>query len=230
MSLPIDTVFTISDLQLPTDWWETTRVKLGRMVSHGILKKIGKGRFYLPQPTIFGEISPQPEEMVKDLLVKDGRPVGYITGYSRWNQMGLTSQISNIIQIGTNQPKRNLQRGGYSVRFTRQPNQITEDNIRFLIILDAISNIRRIPDTTLVKSLSRLTDIIKDLDPNDVFSLTALAEQYPARLRALLGAMLENIGREKEAMILYRSLNPLTSYNYPGISGLLSDPAKWGIR
>lgn len=230
LSFPEETIFTINDLNLPTFSWDNIRVKLGRMVSDGVLRKAGKGRFYRPKASIFGEVLPSQEETVKDLLWKGDTPIGYITGYSRWNQMGLTSQISGVIQIGINGVKKNLQRGIYPVRFIKQPNEITEDNIRFLVILDAINNIRKIPDSTISASVDRLTAIIKQLKADEIEKMTALAKKYPARLRALLGAILENIGYENSSSMLHGTLNPLTSYDYPGLSPHLPNSIKWHIK
>lgn len=112
LSFPEETIFTIGDLNLPMLSWDNIRVKLGRMVNEGVLRKAGKGRFYRPKTSIFGEVMPSQEEIVKDLLWDGDTPTGYITGYSRWNEMGLTTQISGIIQIGINGVKRNLDRGG----------------------------------------------------------------------------------------------------------------------
>ena len=68
MTIPEDKVFTINDLQFPSEWWVNISVKLGRMVTEGVLRKIGKGRFYRPRQSIFGELPPKEAEIVKDLL------------------------------------------------------------------------------------------------------------------------------------------------------------------
>ncbi len=230
MSIPEDRVFTINDLQFPSEWWVNVSVKLGRMVNEGVLRKIGKGRFYRPRQSIFGELAPMEAEIVKDLLEKDGKRIGYITGYSVWNQMGLTTQISGIIQIGTNTTKRNLKRGLYKVRFIKQPNQITDENIKYLMVLDAISHIGKIPDTTIPDSVERLTMIIKKFKKEEVEKMISLAAAYPARLRALFGAMLENMGYGKESEKLFQSLNPLTTYSFTGLAKVLSNSHKWHIK
>lgn len=228
--IPRENIFTIDDLQLPSEWWENVRVKLGRMVNRGLLKKVGKGRYYRPFTTIFGTNAPVQEEMVKDLLEKDGKQIGYLTGYNRWNQMGLTSQISNTIQIGTNIPKRNTKRGIYSIKFLTQPNEISKENIKYLIILDAINNIKKIPDTSIEESVARLSMILKGLTEKEIEILILLAQKYPPSLRALLGAMLEEIGLGKYTDVLYCSLNPLTTYKYPEVTKVLTNTSKWYIR
>ena len=63
---------------------------LNRLVGEGVIAKISKGRFYKPKKSIFGTLKPKPEEIVKDLLEKDGKVIGYMTGYSLFNRLGLT--------------------------------------------------------------------------------------------------------------------------------------------
>ena len=226
----METIFTINDLGLSSELWENIRVKLGRMVKKGSLKKVGKGRFYRPQNSMFGETHPNQEEIVKDLLVKDGKLIGYLTGYYRWNQMGLTSQISGMIQIATNNPKRNINRGIYSIKFIRQKNEITEDNTKYLILLDAIGDIRKIPDTSIETSAVRLAEIIGNMKESETATIISLALNYPARVRALLGLILENIGRGQLSDRLINTLNPLTTYKYPGLTNVFTNSSKWHIK
>lgn len=94
------TVFSIEDLGLPNDWWENIRVKLSRMVGKGLIQKLSKGRFYKPKKSVFGMLKPNLQEIVKDLIYdKNGKSTGYLTGYSVWNDMGLTTQIASISML-----------------------------------------------------------------------------------------------------------------------------------
>ena len=140
---------------------------LCRMVANNQLRKVGKGRFYKPMVSRFGEMPPMPEQLLKDLLVKDGKLVGYITGVPVFAQMGLTTQVSSKILIGSAQYYRPLQRGGYMVAYTRQPNEITEESIPILRILDAIKFIKEIPATTVEEAIVSIKNIIGQLSiPN----------------------------------------------------------------
>ena len=49
--------------------------------------------------------------VVKDLLEEDNRIIGYITGVSVYNKLGLTTQVSNTILIGTNIIRKPKKRG-----------------------------------------------------------------------------------------------------------------------
>ena len=86
-------------------------MKLSRMEKCGLLVKVTKGKYYKPRQTAFGTLQLDREKIVKDLLVKNGKAVGYMTGYAVWNKMGLTSQISNLIEIGANKHRNRKRRG-----------------------------------------------------------------------------------------------------------------------
>lgn len=205
-------VFTIADLDFPPEWWENVRVKLGRMVKSGQLERVGRGKYYKPKQTVFGNIGPDPDEIVKDLMRDAGSLSGYTTGYTVWNRMGLTTQISNIIMIGTSRRRDSLKRGHYEVRFIAQPNRITSRNVPLLRILDSLKFIKQIPDTHIDKSIEILKKHITDIEENDLSLLVKLALKYPPRVRALLGVIMESVGNQILSGRLRNTLNPTTTY------------------
>lgn len=206
-------VFTIEDLDFSAEWWENVRVKLGRMVKSGHLKKAGRGKYYKPKNSIFGNVGPNQYEIVKDLLYDNNVLSGYMTGYSIWNQMGLTNQIANIIIIGTSRRRDPVKRSIYRVRFITQPNKITAENIPLLQILDSIKMIKQIPDTSVNDSVQTLRTIIDKLDDKALAQLVKLSLKYPPRVRAVLGAILESIGKTANIEALKKTLNPMTTYS-----------------
>ena len=62
------------------------------MVQSGEISKLAKGRFYKPRKTQFGELKPSAYQIAKDYIERDGKLIGYITGYSAYNALGLTTQ------------------------------------------------------------------------------------------------------------------------------------------
>lgn len=223
-------VFTIEDLDFPHEWWENVRVKLGRMVKQGLIDKVGRGKYYKPKLSVFGALGPDQSEIVKDLLYDNGKISGYLTGYSIWGQMGLTSQIANIIVVGTSRRRDPMKRGIYKVRFIIQPNRITIENIPLLQILDSLKLIKQIPDTTIDKSVEVLIHHISKLDEIKLNILVKTALKYPPRVRALLGAILDTIGNDKLAFNLKNSLNPTTTYAIGVSPSLLKDLQNWNIK
>ena len=114
------------------------------MVASGKIVKLAKGKYYKPEITPFGDLLPDQKQVVKDLLEDNGKILGYLTGYSIYNQLGLTTQVSNTIQIGRNQIRPNFKRERYTISFIKQRNTITKENIPLIQILDAVKYIKKI--------------------------------------------------------------------------------------
>ena len=200
------------------------------MVKSGKIKKLSKGKYYKAETNEFGTLLPEQYQVVKDLLEKDRQPVGYITGYSIYNQLGLTTQVSNTIQIGKNEIRPPMKRGMYKITFIKQRNTITKENIPLLQILDAIRYVKKIPDTTVADACKRLMVIIKSLSVEEQSLLVKLALKYPPATRALLGALLEQIQSKQQTDILRNSLNPITVYKFSIPEKVLPVAGKWNIK
>jgi len=227
--LPRGYVFTYSDFITDVNQKEAVIKALNRMVATGKIAKISKGKFYKPENTPFGKIMPSQTQIVKDLLEEDGKITGYLTGYSIYNQLGLTTQMSNIIQIGKNEIRPKIKRERYTITFIKQKNIITKENIPLLQLLDAIRYIKKIPDTNIEKSSKRFLAIIKNLSDKEINTLARLALKYPPATRALLGAILDQLQKGKATEILFKSLNPITKYKLTGAAKALSTTKKWNI-
>lgn len=227
--LPKGYVFTYADFIAEVNKKEAVIKALNRMVKAGKIAKLSKGKYYKPEGTPFGMLQPNQAQVVKDLLEEDGKILGYLTGYSIYNKLGLTTQVSNTIQIGKNQIRPNFKRERYFISFVRQKNTITKENIPLLQILDAIRYIKKIPDATIETSCKRLLSIIKNLSEKDKGTMVRLALKYPPVTKALLGALLEELKESSLIEPLYKSINPITKYKLKGAGNLLRTAGKWNI-
>ncbi|ARS37579.1 type IV toxin-antitoxin system AbiEi family antitoxin domain-containing protein [Pontibacter actiniarum] len=228
--LPRGYVFTYTDFGAVADKKEAVIKALNRMVASGKIAKLSKGKYYKPEITPFGELAPSESQVVKDLLEDDGKIVGYLTGFSMYNRLGLTTQVSNTIQIGKNDVRPTFKRERYTIAFIRQKNTISKENIPLLQLLDAIRYIKRIPDATVGASCRRLLTILKQLPDKDKSLLVRLALKYPPATKALLGALLDELGDNHLTESLYRTLNPITTYKLSGAGKALTTSEKWNIR
>jgi hypothetical protein len=228
--LPRGFVFTYDDFVTEVNAKESIIKTLNRMVASGKIAKIAKGKFYKPETTVFGNLEPNQYQVVKDLLEQDGKTIGYLTGYSIYNSLGLTTQVSNTIQVGKNDIRPAFKRDRYTISFIKQKNTITKENIPLLQILDAIRYIKNIPDADLLTSCNRFLAILKELPKNDKPTLLKLSMKYPPVTRALLGALLEEIGDNQLTTSLQKSLNPITVYKLQGANKILSKAEKWNIK
>ena len=222
-------VFTYDDFEGEVKQFDALKKILQRMVDTGEIKRLSKGRFYKPKQGITGTLNPDEYEIVKDLLEEEGKPIGYLTGLSIFNRFGLTTQVSNVIQIGSNMDKKNRKRGKYKIKFVRQWNPIRKENIYFLQILDCIRFIKKIPDTDVDSSFQRILNLTGNLEEKEKKALTRFAMNYPPSARALIGAMLEKSGEDKLAEKLFYTLRSTTVFNINISDHIIENKEKWRI-
>lgn len=227
--LPKGYVFTYADFIEEVNKREAVIKALNRMVESGKIAKLSKGKYYKPENTPFGNLQPKQAQVVKDLLEDDGKITGYLTGYSIYNQLGLTTQVSNTIQIGKNEIRPNFKRERYTISFIKQKNTITKENIPLLQILDAIRYIKKIPDATIESSCRRLLAILENLSDKDKSTLVRLALKYPPVTKAILGALFDELQQSTLTEQLRKTLNPITKYKLAGVGKVLSTTEKWNI-
>lgn len=227
--LPKGYVFTYANFITEVNRKEAVIKALNRMVASGKIAKLAKGKYYKPETTPFGNLQPSQVQVVKDLLEENGKITGYLTGYSIYNQLGLTTQVSNTIQIGKNQIRPNFIRERYKIAFLKQKNTITKESIPLLQLLDAIRYIKKIPDATVEASCARFLTIIKNLTDKEINTLVRLALNYPPATRALVGSLLDQLQQGNTTELLLKSLNPITTYRLTGASKVLSTADKWNM-
>lgn len=223
-------VFTITDIPMAAEDPKGVSKILNHFVATGYLRKLSKGRFYKPQISKFGELPPDTYQVVKDLIQKDGKIIGYITGYSAFNDFALTTQVSAILEIGMRKEKKAIVRGIYRIRFIRQDNAITKENIPLLRLLDCLRFFKNIPDTTPDNACQRLVYLIKRLDEQEIIRIKKLALKYTPQTIALLGAILETNNPQEDITMLFKKLNPITVYKLSISETILPTQKKWNIQ
>jgi len=211
--LPETAAFGYAELGIAPAGFYTAAKALERLQKKGVIRRIGKGVFYKPGQTVFGELGPDYNSLLNKYLFKDNKRVGYVTGYSLYNQLALTTQLSAKTQVATNINKKKIEKGWLRASAVKAYAPITEKNYPLLGILDAIKDIKRIPDSSTGNAVKRLKSIIKELPKNQVSQMTGYALQYPPRARALTGAIVETVFTGKvSTAALKKSLNPLTVF------------------
>ncbi|WPD21388.1 MAG: DUF6088 family protein [Candidatus Electrothrix scaldis] len=203
---------------------------LNRLAASGRIVKLTKGKYYKPEKSPFGDLPPDQYQVVKDLLERDGKVVGYLTGLSIYNKLGLTTQVGSTIQIGKQEIRSPFTRGKYTISFVKQKNIITKENTPLLQLLDVLRYIKKIPDAKPEKNIPLVKHLLSTLSDQQQETMVRLALKYPPSTRALLGAVLSDMERGNITENLKKSLNPITVYNIPGASTVLCSASEWGIR
>jgi hypothetical protein len=167
---------------------------------------------------------------VKDLIEKNGKTTGYLTGYSVFNKFGLTSQVPVVLQIATRKEKKPVIRGNYRISFLIQSNTIMKDNIPVLQLLDCLRFFKDIPDAMPDEICTRLLALFKQLTPEQLNQSKRLALKYNPATIALLGAILETNNGNEDTTTLFKALNHQSSYKLSISDEILSNQKKWHIR
>jgi hypothetical protein len=118
-------------------------VNLKRIADDNNLERYQKGIYYKAQKTPFGKTKLNPDYIARDMYIcKNGRTIGYETGASFLNKIGLTTQIAKYKYYATNVFKQNGSRVDKKLNILiRKPIvMVTDENYRYLQILDVIEN------------------------------------------------------------------------------------------
>ena len=208
---PEGKTFGYSDLRISKEDYVTAAKALERLQKEDLIKKVSKGVFYKPEQTIFGELKPDYSELLRPYLFENGKRVAYETGTSLYNRLGLTTQMTFRIKIASRSKRININRETLKADAVKSYTEVTDKNYETLGLLDAFKDVKSIPDCSLVQAASRLSAIVKELSDKQTESLIKYALLYPPRVRALLGAILENNGNKAKGIEkLKASLNPFT--------------------
>lgn len=210
LKLPEGKTFGYDDLRIEKAKYSTAAKVLERLQTEGLIKKVSKGVFYKPEQTVFGVLKPDYSEQLRKYLFENGKRVAYETGFSLYNRMGLTTQMAFRIKIASRSKRISINRSAVKADAVKSYAEVTDMNYELLGLLDAIKDIKRIPDCTVSKAVKIISSKINNLNEKQIAELVKYALLYPPRVRALTGAILEN----KKAIVniekLKESINPLT--------------------
>ena len=229
-TIPESEPFGYADLGIAPADFVTAAKALERMQKKGTIKKVSKGVFYKPEMTRFGALGPDYNALLRRFLYKDNKRVGYITGGELYNHLNLTTQNYFRTKVATNRSRKKIEKGWLKTSTVKSYVEITEENYQLLGILDAIKDIRNIADTSTAKAIKILAAKLEKFDKKDIQSLIEFALQYPPRVRALLGAIVqERFGNQFNVESLQNSLNPTTTYKLKIKESDLSTIKNWNL-
>ncbi len=222
--------FSYEDLSIEKNEYQSAAKSIERLIKKGIIKRISPGLFFKPKQTIFGELLPKEEEILKPYLYKNGKRIAYITGTYLYNKLGLTTQIPQVIKIASQNKEIKVNRLNLKIKPAKSYVEVTSKNFQYLEILDAIKDFKRIPDLDIENGIRILLNILKKLKDEDIKKIVKYSLKYPPRTRALLGALLEEIGVNDNLEELQNSLNSLSEYSFGIKKEVLKTAENWKIK
>jgi hypothetical protein len=201
---------------------------LSRMAKQGALTRVRKGIYYYPKKTVLGPSSPSTIDVLSKMASRK-KSRNYLGDASAYNNLGLTTQVPAQLVIFGDHPNKSVQIGNQTVIFKHRPmDHLKSANDQTVWILDALRNIKKIPDSTAGDAVDKIIQLIRD-DKLDISNLLHFGQKEVPRTRALLGAIAEQCGyRGPNLSKIKKSLNPLTKYKL-GVSRSLPTAARWNI-
>lgn len=201
---------------------------LSRLAKEGTIRRIRKGVYYSPRKTRFGELAPEATS-VAGAVLKGKRMDWKASGLPAYNGLGLTTQVSPAVTLDV--PKRiySLRTGTGAEVHLKTRATVSGVSAEERVSLDALRDLRRIPNTTPAEVLSKVTDLFRTGRLSfDRVARHSLDE--PPRVRAILGAIGSEIGANpRDLDRLRKSLNPVTTFHV-GLGESLPRAREWRIR
>ena len=227
----IDTgeVFTYDTLSIAQSEFSAAAKALSRLVANGVIKRYKNGMYYKPKQTVFGELKPREDVLLKNYLFENDKQIAYITGVRLYNQLGLTTQVPNVVRLASKDKEIKTKIGNLIIKPAKSYVTITKKNVPLLQLLDVIKDFNNIPDMDKKKGVSFLKEKIENLSDEDKEKLINFAKAYPPKVRALLGAILEALSLGDLSESLKETINYLSSYKFGISEKTLPTISNWNI-
>ena len=196
---------------------------LSRLTREGFLERLSKGIYYHGRQTAFGKSLPNPTAMQK---LAAGRKTVFPSGIAAANLLGFTTQTARRSEVSTSAlslPRKLV--GNDTVIHTRRPEAWATLSAADAALLDFLRRGGRTselsPDETVRKTVALFRE------PGRFERLAKVAASEPPRVRAIIGAIGEQLGKKTAALEHLRaSLNPLSRFEF-GVLAALPHARKW---
>lgn len=119
--------------------------QLNQLCEEGKLVRFEKGIYYIPTQTPFGTSLLNPRKVIeRKYISRGGETVGYYSGITFQNQLRLTLQVPNVIELYTNNETtrvRDVYVGKQKVLLRRARTKITAANVNVLCFLELMNDL-----------------------------------------------------------------------------------------
>ena len=120
-----------------------TNVTMKRLTDKGELTRVQKGIYGKTKITPFGKLTPNADEIIAGVLLrKDNATIGYITGPTLLNAVGLCSLVPKERHITTNHYRRQVP-AGINIRLHKPVVTVNDENARYLQAIDMFMAMER---------------------------------------------------------------------------------------
>lgn len=230
LKMPDGTTFKYQELGIDPQEYTAAAKALERMIKKGVISRASIGLFYKPKKTAFGMLRPNEEELLKPYLFSKGKRIAYITGNALYNRMGLTTQVPKTIKVASMNKRIATKIGSVQVKPVKSYVEVTDDNYSLLELLDVLKDFKKITDSDKEQAFRFMLQKMKELSSTKRQRLVQIAIKYPPRVRALTGALLNELSPKRPIEELKKGINPLTIYKFGISKKQLSNLEYWNLR
>jgi hypothetical protein len=199
---------------------------LSRLSRKGVIERVGKGLYYRPRHTAFGPSRPNPVQL-RSLVTRHQKV--FPAGTAAANLLGFTTQNPARIELATDSTSLARQYiGKDALVHTRRPRAWRTLSETDAALLDFLRNRGASNELPAKQAVGRLLDYFRE--PGRFDRLVKASSSEPPRVRAMLGAIGEQIGEPETALAsLRRSLNPLSRFDF-GVLSALAHARRWQAK
>lgn len=119
--------------------------EMNKLSDQGMVVRYEKGIYYIPTKTILGTSMLDPRKVIEKKYIKDGEDIiGYYSGATLLNQLDLSTQMPNTIELYTNNETsrlRNTTVGNQKVVLRRARTTINTSNAAVLCFLELMNSV-----------------------------------------------------------------------------------------
>jgi hypothetical protein len=195
----------------------TVAQALSRLARAGTIERLSKGVYYRSRKTVFGKSRPNPAAIQK--LGSDRRAV-FPAGIAAAGLLGFTTQNPRRGEVATNAtslPRKFV--GQDLVIHTRRPETWANLSKADAALLDFLRGKGKDSELSPKETVQRTLSLMAEKGRFE--RLLKIAHAEPPRVRAMLGAIGEQIGINPTMLERLRaSLNPMTRFDFGALSGL----------
>lgn len=199
---------------------------LSRLARQGVIERLGKGLYYRSRQTAFGPSRPNRTQLRALPLRHKGV---FPSGVAAANLLGFTTQSPARVEVATDGlslPRQIV--GKEAIVHTRRPESWRTLSETDAAILDFLRNRAAGSELPAEETVVKLLSYFRE--PGRLTRLLKVAASEPPRVRAMLGAIGQQLGLPQRRLApLRKSLNPLTRFDF-GILAALSYARDWQAK
>jgi len=190
---------------------------LSRMTRAGMIERLSKGVYFRTRQTAFGKSRPNPAAIQK---LASRRKAVFPSGVAAANLLGFTTQNARNGEIATSAmslPRKLI--GQDTVIHTRRPEAWASLSQTDAAILDFLRHAGKSSELSPDDTIRRTVDLLSERGRYE--RLLKVVDSEPPRVRAVLGAMGQQLGKNPAALRRLReSLNPFSRFDFGVLAGL----------